>query len=55
MLQKLVEKGSKFDKDNIVNIYGKYTDNFMSNRGETIDKEGRSTQRNKDSNSVKAE
>ncbi len=29
MLQKLVEKGSKFDKDNIVNIYGKNTDNFI--------------------------
>jgi hypothetical protein len=32
MLQKLVEKGSKFDKDNIVSIYGKNTDNVFGNQ-----------------------
>lgn len=31
MLQKLVEKGSKFDKDNIVSIYGKNTNNPLEN------------------------
>ena len=47
MLQKLVEKGSKFDKDNIVNIYGKNTNNLFSNADGNFDKQGRMTNRAK--------
>jgi hypothetical protein len=43
MLQKLVEKGSKFDKDNIVSIYGKNTNNPLENPD--FDKQGRMTNR----------
>jgi hypothetical protein len=42
MLQKLVEKGSKFDKDNIVSIYGKNTNNPFD-----FDQQGRMTNRPK--------
>jgi hypothetical protein len=42
MLQKLVEKGSKFDKDNIVSIYGKNTNNPFD-----FDQQGRMTNRGK--------
>lgn len=40
MLQKLIEKGSKFDKDNIVNVHGKNFGNLPSNRNEFIEKKG---------------